>query len=63
MEVQVRATCGSYISQLKRSLGMLVKRLETALEGARNGEGRRIGELTEQVTELDQLKDKAKKLR
>ena len=63
MEVQVRAVSSSYTSQLRGTLGALVRNLQTSLEGAQEGEGRKIGELTQQAIRVDQLRDKSKKLR
>lgn len=63
MEVQVQALCDSYSRQLGGTLGMLARGLQASLEGAQEAEGRKIGELAEQVDRHDQLKDRAKKLR
>ncbi len=63
MKVQAKALTSSYSNQLRGTLGIVARGLQSSLEGARAGEEKRIEGLTEQVETLDQLKDRARKLR
>jgi len=63
VQMQIKATSRSYTRQLEGRLGMLLQGLQGSLGGALERVTNRIRELTDEQGRLEQLQDRARKLR